>query len=93
MSDELDSIQVRYPPPSAFTPQQKMVMAMMANMMEYKEIGLRLSIDWNTARNHAIKAGDKIPGNLPLRCKILFWSRGATIDQLTGEGWIPELRL
>ena len=90
---EPEVIQLRYPAPSAFTPQQKMVMAMMANMMTYKEIGLRLSIDWNTARNHAIAAGEKIPGNLPIRCKVLFWSRGATIDQLTGEGWTPTLEL
>ena len=87
----MEEVSVRYPPISAFTPQQKLVMAMIANGMSYREIALRLAIDWETARFHARKAAQRMPGDLPTLTKVHFWVRGATVDQFTGEGWIPEL--
>ena len=86
-------LSVRVPPVRVFTTQQKIIIAMIANGMSYREIGKRLHIDWATVRNHAERAAAKIPGGLPIQTKIHFWVRGATIDQLTGEGWIPELKV
>lgn len=78
---------VRHPPISRFTTMQKIVMALMGRGHTYREIGLRLHIHTQSAKRHAKDAARKIPGDLPCKTKILFWNRGATLDQLTGEGW------
>jgi len=73
-----------------FTTMEKLVVAMIARGCNYKEAGKRLHIAQQTAKFHAQNAAGKIPGNLPCITKILFWSRGADLDQLTGKGWVPQ---
>ena len=68
---------------------QKIVMAMVARQMTYDEIAERLAVTRHTSKAHAHNAAKKIPGDLPALVKIHFWYRGATVDQLTGEGWLP----
>lgn len=80
---------MRDPPISVFTTSEKLVVAMICKGYNYIETGHRLSLARETVKWHARNAANKIPGNLPVLTKILFWGRGATKDQLTGEGWIP----
>lgn len=80
----------RNPPIEAFTTMQKLVMAMVARQMTYDEIAERLHVKRNTSKAHAHAAARRIPGDLPAITKIHFWYRGATLDQLTGEGWLPK---
>jgi len=79
----------RNPPIESFTTMQKIVMAMVARNMTYDEIAERLAVTRHTSKAHAHAAAKKIPGDLPAITKIHFWYRGATLDQLTGEGWLP----
>ena len=73
-----------------FTTMEKLVVALVARGDNYPTIGTRLHISPKTAKYHAANAARKIPGDLPVITKILFWSRGATIDQLRGDGWVPK---
>jgi len=73
-----------------FTGTESIVVALLARGEAYRMIALRLSITTATVRFHLAKAARKIPGDLEVRMKILFWCRGATLDQLTGEGWAPR---
>ncbi len=82
---------VRCPPLSSFPTREKLVMAMIAQGLTYKQIGMRMTIARETAKLYAAQAAEKIPGDLPVMTKIHFWARGATKDQLTGEGWIPGI--
>lgn len=80
---------IRTPPLDTFTNTEKLVLAMVAQGFTYREIAMRLDLSRQAARWWAAKAAEKIPGDLPVMTKIHFWARGATEDQLTGEGWIP----
>ncbi len=66
------------------------MVALLARDETYRLIALRLSISVATVRFHLANAARKIPGDLEVRMKIIFWSRGATLDQLTGLGWEPR---
>ena len=81
----------RVPPFKKFTTMESLVVAMLARGETYRMIAMRLSISIATVRFHLANAARKIPGDLEVRMKILFWCRGATLDQLTGEGWEPVL--
>ncbi len=70
-----------------FTTMESLVVALLARGETYRMIALRLHITTATVRYHIANAGRKVPGDLAVRMKILFWCRGATLDQLTGEGW------
>ncbi len=70
-----------------FTTMESLVVALLARGETYRMIALRLYISIATVRFHLANAARKIPGDLEVRMKILFWCRGATLDQLTGEGW------
>lgn len=80
---------VRFPPLSEFSTREKVVMAFVSKGFTYREIAMRMSIGRQSVRACAAGAAKKIPGELPIMTKIHFWARGATEDQLTGEGWIP----
>ncbi len=73
-----------------FTGTESIVVALLARGETYRLIALRLSISIATVRFHLSNAAEKIPGNLEMRMRIIFWSRGATLDQLTGLGWEPR---
>ena len=79
----------RIPLLKKFTIMESLVVALLARGETYRMIATRLSITIATVRFHIANAGRKVPGNLEVRMKILFWCRGATLDQLTGEGWMP----
>ena len=64
-----------------------MLIAMVLQGMSYRQIAKRMHIARRTVDNYMKAVTTKIPGDLPPRTKILFWSRGASKDQLTGEGW------
>lgn len=49
----------------------------------------KLSISRSAVEFHIRNAATKIPGDLRQAMRIHFWGRGATVDQLTGEGWMP----
>jgi hypothetical protein len=49
----------------------------------------KLCLNAWSVNNHLANAAAKIPGDLRCRMRIHFWGRGATVDQLTGEGWMP----
>lgn len=70
-----------------FTPMESLVVAFLSRGEAYRMIAKRLSVSTATVRFHLANAARKIPGDLEVRIKILFWCRGATLDQLTGEGW------
>ena len=73
-----------------FTTMETLVVALLARGESYRLIALRLHIAIATVRFHLANAARKIPGDLEVRMKILFWCRGATLDQLTVEGWEPR---
>ena len=80
----------RIPLLKKFTTMESLVVALLARGEAYRLIALRLSISIATVRFHLSNAAEKIPGNLEMRMRIIFWSRGATLDQLTGLGWEPR---
>ena len=80
---------MRHPPLEDFSTMEKLVMAMVARRTTRHQIALRLSISRFTVDYYLKKIAKKIPGDLPVATKIHFWTRGATLDQLTGEGWLP----
>ena len=49
----------------------------------------KLSISRSAVEFHLHNAASKIPGDLRQAMRIHFWGRGATVEQLTGEGWMP----
>lgn len=55
----------------------------------YRHIWTKLHITRATLQGHFRNASKKIPGDLPQMMKLHFWGRGATVDQLTGIGWMP----
>ena len=73
-----------------FTGMESLMVAMLGRGEPYKIIALRLYTTIANVRFHLANAAKKIPGDLEVRMKILFWCRGATLDQLTGEGWEPR---
>ena len=77
----------RIPLLEKFTTMESLVVALLARGETYRMIALRLYISTATVRFHLANAARKIPGDLEVRMKIHFWCRGATLDQLTGEGW------
>ncbi len=44
--------------------------------MTYRQLGEALGVAPRTAMNHIKNAGEKIPGDLPLRLKVVNWYRG-----------------
>ncbi len=44
--------------------------------MTYRQLGEALRVSERTAMNHIKNAGGKIPGDLPLRLKVVNWYRG-----------------
>ncbi len=44
--------------------------------MTYRQLGEALRVSERTAKNHIKNAGGKIPGDLPLRLKVVNWYRG-----------------
>ena len=77
----------RIPLLKKFTIMESLVVALLSRGETYRMIAMRLYISTATVRFHVANAGRKVPGNLEARMKILFWCRGAVLDQLTGEGW------
>ena len=71
-----------------FTLTESFVVERMSDGEDYATIAKSLVMKPATVRFHAANAARKIPGNLKAQTKILFWCRGATEDQLTGEGWM-----
>ncbi len=71
----------------ALTPTEQLVVALLAEGRSYREIGKILSISPQTARVHARRAADKIPGDKALKpqAKCAAWWRGASLGVLTGE--------
>lgn len=82
----------RIPLLSKFTTMESLVSAMVIRGETYAQIGRRLAIKRSTVNFHAKNAANKIPGDdiLKPRTKLQFWARGARLDQLTGQGWMPN---
>jgi DNA-binding NarL/FixJ family response regulator len=74
-----------------FTTMESLVSAMIIRGESYAQIGKRLSIKRSTVNFHAKNAARKVPGDsfLKPRTKLQFWARGARLDQLHGDGWMP----
>ena len=72
-----------------FTPMENIVTALLIRGDSRTTIEKKLAMTSWSVNNHLAHAAAKIPGNLRCRMKIHFWGRGATVDQLTGEGWMP----
>lgn len=80
----------RVQPAVPFTTMEKLVVALIVKGERYVDCARRLHIARDTVRFHATNAANKLPGDLPVLTKLLFWSRGATKEQMTGEGYIIE---
>jgi DNA-binding NarL/FixJ family response regulator len=82
----------RVPLLKKFTTMESLVSAMVIRGESYTQIGQRLAIKRSTVNFHAKNAADKVPGDdiLKPRTKLQFWARGARMDQLMGEGWMPR---
>jgi hypothetical protein len=80
----------RVEPVRGFTTMEKLVVALIARGESYVDAGRRLHIARDTVRFHATNAAGKLPGDLPVLTKLLFWSRGATKEQMTGKGYVPK---
>lgn len=76
-----------------FTIMETLVVALLSRGEAYRMIALRLNISVATVRFHLANAARKIPGDLEVRMKVIFWCRGAKLDQLTGLGWEPKYRI
>ncbi len=72
-----------------FTEMETLVVALLIRGEPYKQIWTKLHISRSTMMTHLKHAAAKIPGDLRPTMRIHFWGRGATVDQLTGEGWMP----
>lgn len=72
-----------------FTTMETLVTALLIRGEGYAAISKRLHISKQAVGFHSRNASRKIPGDLQPFVRIQFWGRGATIDQLTGEGWMP----
>jgi hypothetical protein len=79
----------RIPLLKPFTTMESLVVALLVRGEGYRAIGLRLHISKQAVGFHSRNASRKIPGDLQPFVRIQFWGRGATLDQLTGEGWMP----
>lgn len=80
---------IRAPLLQEFTVTEKLIVALVARGHSSEEIAKRMHLTHGSAKIAIEKAKDKIPGDLPGRCRILFWLRGATVEQLTGDGFMP----
>lgn len=72
-----------------FTPMESIVTALLIRGDSRDTIQKKLAMTAWSVNNHLANAAAKIPGDLRCRMRIHFWGRGATVDQLTGEGWMP----
>jgi DNA-binding NarL/FixJ family response regulator len=74
-----------------FTTMESLVVALIVRGENYYEVAKRLHIKRTTVNMHAKNAARKIPGDDTLKpqTKLHFWARGATLEQLTGEAWLP----
>lgn len=72
-----------------FTTMESLVTALLIRGERRVIIGKKLDISLSAITFHLRNAASKIPGDLRPAMKIHFWGRGATTDQLTGEGWMP----
>ncbi len=68
---------------------ESLVLALLIRGEDTKAIMQTLDISAQAVHFHARNGSRKIPGDLPARMRIHFWGRGATVEQLTGEGWMP----
>lgn len=57
----------------------------------YPRIADELGINDTTVRFHAVQAGRKIPGDLPVQTRCALWARGATLEVLTGSALMAEV--
>ncbi len=76
---------IRVEPRIPWTMMQKLVAILVGKGHRYEEIADRLSIKPTTVKYHAEEAARRLPGDLPPKWCLVFWWRGATIEQL--EGW------
>ena len=72
-----------------FTTMESLVTALLIRGDSRATIQKKLSISHTAVGFHIRNAARKIPGDLRQAMRIHFWGRGATLDQLTGEGWMP----
>lgn len=79
----------RAPLSAPFTVMEKLCVALVARSLKFPEIALRLNVTTETVKWHVDNASKKIPGDMPRCCKIIFWARGATLEQLMGSNWEP----
>lgn len=89
MSDQFEFVE-RVQPLEPFTTEEKLVVMLAVLGHPYAEIAKRLHITTASARYLTAQAAAKIPGDLPKRIKLLFWWRGATLEQLVGFDLQPE---
>lgn len=81
---------MRLEPSPPWTVEEKLAVALVSRGINYDEGALRMHVS-PVRFSYLIRcAAKKLPGDLKPHLKVVFWSRGATKDQLTGQGWIPE---
>lgn len=72
-----------------FTTMESLVTSLLIRGESRATIGKKLCISRSAVVFHLSNAARKIPGDLRTAMRIHFWGRGATVEQLTGEGWMP----
>ena len=87
--DEIRVASRRTPPKEDFSTQEKMVILLTLRGYSKRQQALRMHIKVTSLKFLQRSIWRKIPGDMPFNAKVLFWARGATKDQLTGEGWTP----
>ena len=65
-------------PKEEFSIMEILVANLVGRGLEYKDIGVRLSIVPSTVKMHAQNASAKLPGKDPPRMKLQIWYRGAS---------------
>lgn len=66
----------RAPTSQPLTPAEERAVALLAQGMTYRQVAGALGISLRTAKSHIKNAGDKIPGKLPLKARVIEWYHG-----------------
>jgi hypothetical protein len=75
----------RVPLRRPLTPQQKVVVALIARLWNYSAIAEELQVNRETVKTHAQEAAEKIVGDWPVQMKCALWYAGAPREVLTRQ--------
>lgn len=82
---------VRVPTRQPLSPAQLAAIALIADGWNYHEAARLAGVSYGTFNQHLCDAARRIPGDLPLRGKLIAWYRGASAAVL-GVGAAPSTR-